>query len=91
MNLDSLINQLHEEKMDKHTTISEIKEVVKHFCEERDWDQFHNAKDLAIGISTEATNYYKYSVLSLLKKLSRLCNLVEELKLKRKLLIFFIL
>lgn len=40
--------------MDKLTTICEIKEIIKHFCEERDWDQFHNAKDLAIGISTEA-------------------------------------
>ncbi len=29
-------------------------EKVKKFCEIRDWDQFHNPKDLAIGISTEA-------------------------------------
>lgn len=29
-------------------------EKVQRFCEERDWDQFHNPKDLAIGISTEA-------------------------------------
>lgn len=27
---------------------------VRMFCEDRDWDQFHNPKDLAIGISTEA-------------------------------------
>jgi NTP pyrophosphatase (non-canonical NTP hydrolase) len=27
---------------------------VKIFCAERDWDQYHNPKDLAIGISTEA-------------------------------------
>ncbi|MDE5540065.1 MAG: nucleotide pyrophosphohydrolase [Bacilli bacterium] len=40
--------------MDNLTTINEMKEIVKNFCEERDWDQFHNAKDLAIGISTEA-------------------------------------
>ena len=38
--------------MDK--TIQELTEMVKKFCEERDWDQFHNPKDLAIGISTEA-------------------------------------
>lgn len=36
------------------TTIEELTELVKKFCEERDWDQFHNPKDLAIGISTEA-------------------------------------
>lgn len=36
------------------TTIQELVNRVKQFCEERDWDQFHNPKDLAIGISTEA-------------------------------------
>ena len=29
-------------------------ELVKEFCEERDWDQFHNPKDLAIGMATES-------------------------------------
>ncbi len=27
---------------------------IKAFCTERNWDQYHNPKDLAIGISTEA-------------------------------------
>ncbi len=40
--------------MDNNTTIETAKNAVKKFCEDRDWDQFHNAKDLAIGISTEA-------------------------------------
>lgn len=35
-------------------TVNELIDKVKAFCEERDWDQFHNPKDLAIGISTEA-------------------------------------
>ncbi len=26
---------------------------VKEFCEQRDWDKYHNPKDLAIGVSTE--------------------------------------
>ncbi len=39
---------------DATTTIAELKEQVKRFCEARDWDQYHNAKDLAIGVSTEA-------------------------------------
>lgn len=34
--------------------IIKLQEQVKKFCEDRDWDQFHNPKDLAIGISTEA-------------------------------------
>ena len=40
--------------MDKISTIQGLKEKVQAFCEERDWDQFHNPKELAIGISTEA-------------------------------------
>jgi len=40
--------------MDKETTILDLKLLVKKFCEERDWKQFHNAKELAIGMVTEA-------------------------------------
>ena len=40
---------------DDSTTIKELKDKVQKFCEERDWDQFHNPKDLAIGVSTEAS------------------------------------
>lgn len=39
---------------DKKIMLEELKNSVKEFCEKRDWDQFHNPKDLAIGISTEA-------------------------------------
>ena len=35
-------------------TIKEMQNIIETFCDERDWDQFHNPKDLAIGISTEA-------------------------------------
>jgi NTP pyrophosphatase (non-canonical NTP hydrolase) len=34
--------------------LNELIDKIKTFCEERDWDQYHNPKDLAIGISTEA-------------------------------------
>lgn len=40
--------------MDNKSNINELKELVKKFCDNRDWEQFHNPKDLAIGISTEA-------------------------------------
>ncbi|AWK52768.1 nucleotide pyrophosphohydrolase [Clostridium beijerinckii] len=40
--------------MDNKINISESMELVKKFCDDRDWEQFHNPKDLAIGISTEA-------------------------------------
>ncbi len=41
--------------MDNKTTIEELKTFVTKFCIERDWQQFHNPKDLAIGITTEAS------------------------------------
>lgn len=34
--------------------LDELMQKVKQFCEERDWDQYHNPKDLAIGLSTES-------------------------------------
>lgn len=40
---------------DAVTRVSDLKNIVKRFSEERDWDQFHNAKELAIGIVTEAS------------------------------------
>ena len=33
----------------------EIKDRIKKFTEERDWSQFHNAKDLALALSIEAS------------------------------------
>jgi NTP pyrophosphatase (non-canonical NTP hydrolase) len=40
---------------DELVRVAELKRLVRIFSEERDWDQFHNAKDLAIGIVTEAS------------------------------------
>lgn len=41
--------------MDDSTRIDDLKSIVGKFCDDRDWEQFHNPKDLAIGISTEAS------------------------------------
>ena len=32
--------------MDAKTNVHELKEQVKKFCEDRDWNQYHKAKDL---------------------------------------------
>ena len=40
--------------LDTKINIEELKNTVKKFCNDRDWEQFHNPKDLTIGISTEA-------------------------------------
>ena len=34
--------------------IQEIIETLRKFNDDRDWEQFHNAKDLAIALSIEA-------------------------------------
>ena len=37
------------------STIESLSKSVRTFCDERDWAQFHNPKDLAIGMATEAS------------------------------------
>ena len=39
--------------MDDVDTVADLQTLIIKFCRERDWDQFHNLKDLAIGITTE--------------------------------------
>ncbi len=36
------------------TQIEGLKMTIRDFCRDREWDQFHGAKDLAIGLVTEA-------------------------------------
>jgi len=40
---------------DQERKIHDLKEKIREFCEAREWDQFHNAKDLAIALSIEAS------------------------------------
>lgn len=40
---------------DLEARVADLKQMVEKFSAERNWDQFHNAKDLAIGIVTEAS------------------------------------
>lgn len=34
--------------------IEELRQAIVRFTQERDWDQFHNGKDLALALSIEA-------------------------------------
>ena len=45
---------------DNERKIHELKDKIKEFCDARDWDQFHNPKDLAIGIITEASELLEH-------------------------------
>lgn len=42
-------------KTDKTTTIDELKKNLKIFVRERDWEQFHHPKDLALSLTLEST------------------------------------
>lgn len=50
--------------MNDKSTLLELKKMVEQFCVDRDWDQFHNPKDLAIGISTEANELLDHFALN---------------------------
>lgn len=39
---------------DKDATIRDLKQKVAAFIQERDWEQYHNPKDLSMSISIEA-------------------------------------
>lgn len=40
--------------MEKDKTIEQLLVELRHFTHERDWEQFHNGKDLALALSIEA-------------------------------------
>lgn len=40
---------------EKQSDINEIMKQIVQFSEDRDWDQFHNGKDLALALSIEAS------------------------------------
>ncbi|MFN8604298.1 MAG: nucleotide pyrophosphohydrolase [Candidatus Binatia bacterium] len=46
--------------MDQTTNIQTLKNLVRDFCEARDWDRFHGPKDLAIGMVTEASELLEH-------------------------------
>ena len=45
---------------DKERKMQEIKDFIKKYCDERDWDQFHGAKDLAVALSIEASELLEH-------------------------------
>ena len=39
---------------DGNATITDLKQLIEDFVSERDWSQFHTAKNLSMAISIEA-------------------------------------
>ena len=46
--------------MDQETNIHVLKEKIKKFCEDRDWDQFHGAKELAVALIIETAELLEH-------------------------------
>jgi len=79
---------------DATTTIAELKEQVKRFCEARDWDQYHNAKDLAIGVSTEAgelLDLFRFKSPQEIEAMFRASDVQEEIEDEMADVLFFLL
>lgn len=41
--------------MSENSTLGSMIDEIKQFCAERDWDQFHTPKEMAIGMITESS------------------------------------
>lgn len=45
---------------DRQTTVAQLKEMVQAFVDERDWQQFHNPKNLSMSIAIEAAELMEH-------------------------------
>jgi NTP pyrophosphatase (non-canonical NTP hydrolase) len=45
---------------DTTTTLATLKDAMRRFVTERDWDQFHSPKNLAMGLSVEASELMEH-------------------------------
>lgn len=67
---------------------------VQNFCEVRDWDRFHNPKDLAIGISTEANellDIFRFKTEEQMKELFMNDKMIEHIEDEVADTLFFLL
>ena len=45
---------------DSATTLANLREAVRRFAAERDWEQFHSPKNLAMGLAVEAAELMEH-------------------------------
>jgi dCTP diphosphatase len=45
---------------DENTTVAELRREIAAFISERDWDQFHDPKNLSMAIATEAAELMEH-------------------------------
>jgi NTP pyrophosphatase (non-canonical NTP hydrolase) len=46
--------------MPQNDALTTLQSAVRTFCEDRDWNQFHGPKDLAIGLITESSELLEH-------------------------------
>lgn len=46
--------------MDDKQTLSELQKMIRTFVDERDWDQFHNPKDLSMSMALEVAEVMEH-------------------------------
>ena len=80
--------------MDREDSLRQSLERVARFCEERDWDQFHSPKELAIGAITESSELLEIFRFKTEKEMVRMLeDPVEREKIGHELadILFFLL
>lgn len=41
-------------------TLADLQKTIRKFCDDRNWDQFHNGKDLSISLALEAAELLEH-------------------------------
>jgi dCTP diphosphatase len=45
---------------DQTTTVAQLRQRIRSFVRERDWEQYHHPKDLAVGLAIEAAEVMEH-------------------------------
>ena len=54
-------NQNNEEEVPMaDQSLADLQKQIRKFCDDRDWDQFHNPKDLSISLALEAAEVMEH-------------------------------
>ncbi len=77
---------------DNERNIDEFKKIILKHCEERNWAQFHGAKDLAIGLVTEASELLEHFRFKSSKEVEELFNSDKKEKIEEEMadVLFFL-
>jgi len=65
---------------DDATTVAELKQIVARFVDERDWQQFHNPKNLSMSLAIEAAELMEHFQWSTPDQAGQMVNNPEQLR-----------